>query len=66
MQNRDRKDNKFIKDKWFDDYCFYKLVIEEEEEKQPTSSKDPSGCGYTLMAIILFLMFFFEIIEAFY
>ena len=64
MKDRNQNDNKFIKDQWFDDYCFYKLVI--EEENNPTPSENPTGCGYTLMGVLLFLMFFFEIIKVFY
>ena len=49
---RDNKDDKFIKDKWFDDYCFYKLVV-EEESKPSSSSAENTGCG-TIAIVLLF------------
>ena len=53
---RDHKDeDKFIKDKWFDDYCFYKLVIEEKGSKPAGSSAENTGCG--IVAVVLLVAF---------
>ena len=63
MRNRNQKDNRFIKDQWFDDYCFYKLVI-DEKDKHTSPSAGNNGCAYAVIVVILFLMLVSEIAKA--
>lgn len=63
MRNHNQNDDdKFIKDQWFDDYCFHKLVI--EEENHPSSASKNGGCSTTAIAIFLIIALIIEIINA--
>ena len=61
---RDHKDDKFIKDKWFDDYCFYKLVIEDEQKTQHQATGNDIGCGFVAMGILIVMIIIDSIFKA--
>ena len=61
---RNQKDDKFIKDEWFDDYCFYKLVIEDEKKTQHRATSDDAGCGFVAMGVLIVMIIIDSILKA--
>ena len=61
---RDHKDDKFIKDRWFDDYCFYKLVIEDEQKTPHQTTSNDVGCGFVTMGVLIVMIIIDSILKA--
>ena len=56
MKNNDQRDDKFIKDQWFDDYCFYKLVIEDDQNTPRQHTSNGPGCGYVVIGTLIVMI----------
>ena len=64
MKNDDQRDDRLIKDKWFDDYCFYKLVIEDEQEPRHQHTDSDAGCGFVVAGTLIAMIILDAILKA--
>ena len=64
MKNNDQRDNKLIEDQWFDDDCFYHLVIEGEKENRRQPTGNNAGCGFVVAGVLIALIIIDAILKA--
>ena len=64
MKNNDQRDDKLIKDQWFDDDCFYHLVIEGENENQRQPTGNNAGCGFVVAGVLIAMIIIDVILKA--